>query len=173
MSNGLMRVIKTRMCQPKSSTTFSSPTPIHFSSQPSPSSAPTDASTSRCPASRFPLWQAVITVRVANRAFLDQRRARTEGTQHRNTAERPPRHAGPHRGDLGERRQRTTGPYRGFSGERRRRTKGPQLHHTEARCTRAIQVYHTTNLVILGYGRRHPNPIVLWYGRRRHLLVVI
>jgi hypothetical protein len=34
-------------------------------------------------------------------------------------------------------------------------------------------VYHTTDLVVLRYGRRHPNPVVLWYGRRRHLLLVV
>jgi hypothetical protein len=45
----------------------------------------------------------------------------------------------------------------------RRRTEGPQLHHAEARCTRAVQVFHTTYLVVLWYGRRHPNPVVLWY----------
>jgi hypothetical protein len=34
-------------------------------------------------------------------------------------------------------------------------------------------VYHTTDLVVLRYGRRHPNPVVLWYRRHRHLLVVV
>jgi hypothetical protein len=63
--NGPVRVIKTRMGRPKSSISFSSPTPIHFSSWPSPSSALTDASTSRCPASRFPRWRATTTTGVA------------------------------------------------------------------------------------------------------------
>jgi hypothetical protein len=34
-------------------------------------------------------------------------------------------------------------------------------------------VYHTTDVVVLRYGRRHPNPVVLWYGHRRHLLIVV
>jgi hypothetical protein len=34
-------------------------------------------------------------------------------------------------------------------------------------------VFHTTYLVVLRYGQRHPNPVILWYGRRRQLLVVV
>jgi hypothetical protein len=37
----------------------------------------------------------------------------------------------------------------------------------------AVQVFHTTYLVVLRYGRRHPNSVVLWYGRHRHLVVVV
>jgi hypothetical protein len=38
---------------------------------------------------------------------------------------------------------------------------------------RAVQVYHTADLVVLRYCWRHPNHVILRYARRRHLLVII
>jgi hypothetical protein len=78
MLNGTVRVIRTRMGWPKSTITFISLTPIHFGSRPSPTSAPTDDSTSRCPASRFPLRRVVTTAGV-DASSLPRPAAGTDG----------------------------------------------------------------------------------------------